>query len=239
MTEYLQIHLTGYNTTTADQIETLETSEDFLIYSIPSRETTTMTLVPAGKLRVGAWLVTATGPAELLAIQAVRRPGAYAPLTTSGHLLVNGVAVSSYVSRKWLAPSVVAAGSGNWLHFLQHGAILPWRVFCTVTVFGGCQQEFYDEKTGFSPWVQFWFRVEQWQMSLSKFGQVAFFLLLAAPACLAMLVGKLTVVPLPGDPSLVQYQHIIATLVAVVVWHYLVEKVQSKRRVRSIDHKFQ
>ena len=117
-----------------------------------------------------------------------KRVGAYAPLTSSGDLLVNGVLVSNYVTREWLkdAPGV----TGSMLHYLQHGAVLPYRIYCSFKA-GGCEDETYEEKTGFSPWVQFWYRLEQWQLTVGGGLQEAFLGMLAVPAMLAVIVGKL------------------------------------------------
>lgn len=46
--------------------------------------------------------MTETGPAKIIALVMVQRKGAYAPLTTSGHLLVSGISSSNYVSRNWI-----------------------------------------------------------------------------------------------------------------------------------------
>ena len=103
----------------------------------------------------------------------------------TGTITVSGVVASNYVTREWLNNDLI---SGQLLHRLQHGAVLPYRVYCHLL--GACQDETYDESTGFSPYVQFWYRVEQWQLELPHFLQVLFLLVLSAPCVFFAVVGK-------------------------------------------------
>lgn len=166
----------------------LEISAEHLIY-IHDTAKKAWVLVPAEDLRVGDTLLAKDGiPSKVLSIRKVERQGAYSPLIESGNLLVNGVLASSYVSRCWLKDHV----SGNTLHTFQHGATLPVRLFCSMV---DCKMETYNETTGFSAWVQFWFDIEQWILTLPKFLQVTFLLLLVVPVTLIALLGKFLVMP--------------------------------------------
>ena len=186
-TKFLQIF------THNDQEHPLEITEDHLLYTKSSDSDSTMHLVPTSTIQVGDTLVAAawaTQPAIVREIRKVVRTGAYSPLTEAGNLVVGGVAASNYVTRAWI-PNVV---SSTLLHYLQHGATLPYQVYCTLS--GGCSNETYNDTTGFSSYIQFWYCMEQWQLKLHPMGQALFFLVLAVPATLTVLVGMLLTVPL-------------------------------------------
>ena len=204
----------------------LEISAEHLIYTQDATTNTSM-LVAAGDLRVGDSLVTANGsPSPVLWIHEVKRQGAYSPLTVSGNLLVSGVLASSYVSRSWLKAHV----SGLTLHQFQHVAMLPVRFFCSHV---GCQTESYDESTGFSAWVQFWYRIEQWMLTLSLVGRACFLSLLLIPAILIVLVGSVTVQPLTSLIS-----HAVAVILGCYLWkrqtrQYVVPSIESAEKKSS------
>jgi len=162
----------------------LEISPEHLIYKYDSAMKK-KTLVPARNIAVGDLLlgVDATA-AEVQSIQKVIRHGAYSPLTASGEIIVSGVLASNYVTRESLHEDLV---SGQFLHWLQHGAVLPYCLFCSVV---GCEKEVYDENTGFSPWVEFWFRLEQWHLGLPRALQALVLSLLAAPMFFIVMLGK-------------------------------------------------
>jgi len=166
----------------------LEISPEHLLYTFDST-TNAKSLIAAGDLRVGDHLVTKQGtPSKITSVHTVMRHGAYSPLTSAGNLLVDEVLASSYVSRGWLKKHI----SGDTLHAFQHGSVVPYRLFCTLF---GCAEEIYDGVTGFSSWVHFWFRVEQWQLKLAKVFQVIFWLFIAIPAALLLLLGKVLDLP--------------------------------------------
>jgi len=200
-TSYLQVF-----SASMEQGHPLEISPEHMIY-IQEADKNDAELVAAGDLQVGNSLVTKEGlSSEIMWIHKVERQGVYSPLTESGNLLVNGVLASSYVSRVWLKEYV----SGDTLHAFQHSATLPVRLLCGVV---DCGTETYNETTGFSTWVQFWFDVEQWMLSLPVFLQVSFLLLLVVPSTLIMLFGKVLVMP--------AYSLLVHALVAAVgyfVW---------------------
>lgn len=190
-----------------DNTRPLEITAEHLIYTHDASKNAPV-LVAAGDLRVGDHLVTANGsPSTILWIREVERQGVYAPITASGNLLVNGVLASSYVSRDWLQDRV----SGNTLHKFQHGAMLPLRLVCTVVA--NCDTERYDETSGFSSWVHFWFRVEEWMLTLPKFSKASFLLVLAFPATLITLLGNMSDTPLH-----LLMVHIVAAAVGYFVW---------------------
>lgn len=207
-----------------EQSHPLEISSEHLIYSHKNAAKNAVTLVPAGDLQVGDSLLTRDGnPTEILWIRKVERRGAYSPLTGSGNVLVNGVLASSYVSRNWLKNYV----SGDILHLFQHGAILPVHIFCSLV---NCQQESYNKTTGFSAWVQFWFTVEQWQLSLPKVWQVVFLSVLAVPATMLTLLGKLLVI----SPTKSLATHAIDAIIGFFLWKQ--QQQPQKKRKRGAEH---
>ena len=69
--------------------------------------------------------------------------------------MVSNVEATSYVSVRWI-PKIV---SGEALFNVQHAGTAPVRMYCSYI--GGCEHEFY-ENHGFSTWVLFWLKLEQW-----------------------------------------------------------------------------
>jgi len=124
-TEFLQIQASSVY-----QNQALEITKDHLLYVCNGNRN--FQIVPAGTVKVGDFLITESGEATpITSIRKVQRRGAYAPLTTNGNIVVNGVLASNYVSRAWLQGYL----SGQTLHWLQHGAALPFRFFCSLA---GC-----------------------------------------------------------------------------------------------------
>ena len=182
-TVYLQIQVASDEKT--KEHHPLEITADHLmfIYDLAKMQ---QQAVPAGRLKVGDWIVSAedTTPTQVSSITKVSRRGAYAPMTTTGGIAVGGILASNYVSRGWLHDRV----SSQVLQWLQHGAAVPYRMYCSVS---GCENETYDEETGFSPWVLFWYRLEQWQLGLNPILQALFLLVLAVPSTLVVVTGIL------------------------------------------------
>ena len=200
-TKYLQII-----STTMDKHHPLEISAEHLIYTQDASKNA-WTLVPAGDLNEGDSLLSTNGrPTTILKIREVERQGAYAPLTVSGNLLVNGVLASSYISRHWLKDHV----SGLTLHQFQHGAMLPVRWFCFLV---SCQDETYNESTGYSAWVQFWYEMEQWMLTLPLVWRTCCWSLLLAPAAMIVILGNVSVQPMS---SLVT--HAVTVVIAYLIW---------------------
>ena len=148
-------------------------------------------LIPAGELKVGDYLNAADGsPSPILSIKTVRRSGVYSPLTASGNLIVSNVEAASYVSSYWI-PKIV---SGEALFYLQHAGTAPVRLYCSYI--GSCEHESY-ENHGYSAWVFFWLRLEQWL----PLRMVAFVLLALMSTSVSAIVST------------------VATLVGFSVWY--------------------
>ena len=200
-TKYLQIFSSNM-----DKDHPLEISPEHLIYTHDASKKA-WKLVQAGDLSEGDSLLSGNGhPSTILWIREVERKGAYAPLTVSGNLMVNGVLASSYVSRNWLKDHV----SGLTLHNFQHGAILPVRFICSLM---SCKEENYHESTGFSAWVQFWYEIEQWLLTLPLAWRACFMSLLLVPAALITLLGAVSIHPMY---SLVT--HAAAAIIGFFIW---------------------
>jgi len=199
-TEYLQIQVA-----TDKYHHPLEITSEHLLYK-HIFQTKKKEVVPAGSIKVGDWVVAENGSSvKVSSIAKVRRVGAYTPLTTTGNFVVNSILASNYVSRMW-----VKDVPGQMLHYLQHGGILPYRVYCTVV---GCHSETYHKVTGFSPWVMFWYRIEQWQLGLHPILQALFFMVGAVPATLVVVVGMLLTVPISTT-----FMHLMVCLAGYYIW---------------------
>jgi len=144
---YLQIL-----TETMTKKHRLEITAYHLLYKFVDESLTSTKLALAQDIQVGDLLVTATGlPSRVLSIGSVEGNfGLYTPITVSGDILVNGLLASCYTSVDCLEGLV---SSDQVLHWLSHGAMAPYRLYCAVR--GGCQDESYDEKKGLNPWIGF------------------------------------------------------------------------------------
>jgi len=199
-TEYLQIQVA-----TDKYHHPLEITSEHLLYK-HILQTKKKEAVPAGSIKVGDWIVAENGaPVKVSSIAKVSRVGAYAPLTTTGNVVVNSILASNYMSRMW-----VKDVPGQMLHYLQHGGTLPYRIYCTVV---GCHGEIYNKETGFSPWVMFWYHIEQWQLGLHPILQALFFMVGAVPATLVVVVGMLLTVPISTT-----FMHLMVCLAGYYIW---------------------
>lgn len=208
-TDYLQIQIDSMQ-------ETLEISAEHMLYCNGK-------LVPANQVQVGDFLAVIhninfgqnSSIAHVTSIKAIQRRGAYAPLTESGDIVVNGVVASNYIAREWIYSKYTTL-SGEMLHWIQNGAVLPYRIFCSMRV-NGCINETYDENTGFSIWVGYGYIVEQWQLDLSPMWQNAFLWLIVAPiAMMAVVADKLVAASASSNIQLI----VAAFLGIMFVWQH-------------------
>jgi len=183
--EYLQIHVENETLTQKTHAHRLEISNDHLLY-VQDMNTRKKNLVAAESVKVGEWLVSEDGSiTQVTGITKVHRRGVYAPTTTSGNILVGGVLASNHVTNL----SVKSYVTGQTLHLLQQGMILPYRVYCHVL---DCQNETYDEVTGYSSYVMLWFRLVQWILGSHPVLRAFYLVLLAALCALGIFVGAIT-----------------------------------------------
>ena len=97
--------------------------------------------VPAGQVKPGDRLVSTstmtsttsdTGTAVVvLSVHKVQRHGMYAPFTTSGTIVVNGLIASNYIALPPVFQSHISFGEQ---HAWQHVAYTPYRVYCSWVV---------------------------------------------------------------------------------------------------------
>lgn len=99
--------------------------------------------VSASRLEAGNVLYHENGPVVVSKIQTVQRSGAYAPYTSSGTIVVNGVLASTYAT---LPDGILSNDSHELLHFSQ----THHRVLCSLFV-ESCRQETYSDDEGLSP----------------------------------------------------------------------------------------
>ena len=138
-TEFLQIKTKGSNA------PPLEITAEHLVF------VEEIGLVRAGLVKPGHHLVSATQrSAKVFSVHKVQRKGMYAPFTTSGNMMVNGIATSNYVA---LPPKFQQHLSFEEQHWLQHAAYTPYRGYCALV---GCSNEKRDDTTGLSNAVVFW-----------------------------------------------------------------------------------
>ena len=182
-TEFLQIHALGMD-------QSLEISEDHLLYIYKARDQEHPFLVPASEVEVGDILVMPNqhaAAAQVKTIRKVNRQGLYAPFTTQGDLVVNGVAVSNYIALKDFEKLM----SWDLQGWAQHASNAPLRAACHLKLGWSCEEETYDPDTGYSANAMFQLRLKA--MFFDGYPRIvqAFFVLIYVT--LFMIVEKLVV----------------------------------------------
>jgi len=183
--DFLEVKMAGKNAP-------LEVTADHMLY------VDAVGLLPAGKIKVGDYLVTSKQqayPAEVISVKMVQRHGIYSPFTVSGEIIVNGIAASNYVA---LPPTFQFQFSFEDQHWLQHTSFTPYRAFCNLL---GCDGETYNETTGLSHAVMFWMPLLQW---IEKYGPI----LLPGVAFLVMVV----------QASIQNSMYLVAVVLGWLVW---------------------
>lgn len=156
--DYLQFYVEGLATP-------LEMTQDHLVF-VGGKA------VPASSVQVGDHVdvvpTTATATAKVNQIRVVLRQGAYAPFTTSGTILVSGVAASSYVTLQHNKDVLVLGErykTSMSMHWLSHVFQTPHRMICTAEFLGMgnyCKKyETYNDD-GISKWVEGPYQVSRW-----------------------------------------------------------------------------
>ena len=135
-----------------DEHSPLEVTHDHMLHSMCDDESGPC-LVPAGDLKAGDKLIDSEGMAmDIQSIRSVQARGLYAPLTTTGDIVVNGVAASTYIVmpqafQKYFSFEMQAA--------IQHFGLGMYRTYCTAV---GCVHETYNAE-GFPAAVTMWFPI--------------------------------------------------------------------------------
>ena len=141
-TEYLQISTATTTkpdpTATNDVIEhiidddhddPIELTGNHLIYLYDKSQPP----VPASDISVGDVLVDVHGqPRVVVDIRTIVRNGYYAPLTTDGTIVVNGIVSSTYISAS--SKQYLTIGNTDIIsyHDLLHGLVTPFRFLCSM-----------------------------------------------------------------------------------------------------------
>merc|ERR1711933_566159 len=147
---YLQIQTTEGNT--------LEITPKHMVF-IHSEGSTKS--VPAASIKIGDILATKEDTtAKVSKIGSVQRKGAYAPFTTSGDIVVSGIAASNYIS---VMPEE-ELGLPVSMQWIAHTFNAPHRFVCTAIDFSICENETYTEE-GLSTWIARPYYAAEWLAS--------------------------------------------------------------------------
>lgn len=154
--DFLQLH-TNISTSSP-----LELSSNHLVFALRRGQTVA---IPAAEIVEGDLLVpssTSTNlapPVAVTRIGSVQRQGIYAPYTSSGTIVVNGLVASTYAT----------VGSSPWLwdseqqqHIALHIAQSHHRLICSWWLGLWCRYETYDATSGLSSVAQVSFWVHEW-----------------------------------------------------------------------------
>jgi len=165
--------------------------------------------------------VTASGlPTPIKSIRGVtKKEGLYTPLTASGDILVNGMLASSYTSVDCLDGFL----SKQLMHWLSHGTMAPYRLYCAVT--GGCQDETYNEKEGSNPWIRFLSSVHHNLLDSSSSLAVKALIVLgsAIPFVFFVVLGKLLIAP-----AVPMVAFLVAAIVGCYAWRWVNKNQQQQ-----------
>jgi hypothetical protein len=150
--DYLQIHAHGL-------LKPLEMTKNHMLF-VQQDDGKTLS-IPASGIHIGDKLVLSSGgTSHVTNIAVVQARGAFAPFTTSGTIVVNGVVASNYVSlqesRSDSAVSHLVAVFGVLspltMQWLAHVVQAPHRWLCYIHWDAFCATETYTSD-GISTWV--------------------------------------------------------------------------------------
>lgn len=166
-------------------------------------------LVPAAQVKVGDFVASEQGlPVEVKSIRNVKRRGAYAPLTASGDILVNGIVASNYIEQEAFKSFV----SPTTQHWMQHAAFGPYRAFCLLF---NCEGETYDAATGHSNGIVMWLHLYNWLQQHSTVVLPAFVYLVAVP----------------GHWMLLNMAYLVVAALGLYIW-----KINNKKEVTAVNN---
>ena len=185
---FLQIY-----TESAKPTAPLEITRDHMLYVTSKGDAEAMNqkrrLLPAGQVQIGDLLWTSAehrgSAARVTKVNVVQRFGVFAPFTTTGDIVVNGMLASNFIA---LSPALQSRLSFALQHSLQHGAYTPYRLYC-MTV-GDCEHESRDEETGYSRGTTVWLSLLRWleALDVSPSMVTVFLYVVAIPGHWAMLI---------------------------------------------------
>lgn len=158
-TEYLQIRTQEYSN------KPLEISRDHLLFVVGKPHA-----VPAKSIKPGDLLQSTQWPdgVEVMEIKTIYRNGLYAPVTTDGTVVVDGIVCSCYVALQRNAGEFVELMGGYSIglsqHFAAHLSLTPVRLACIGISAALCKS--YDQD-GLAHFAKIGFTACRWADSLS------------------------------------------------------------------------
>jgi len=180
----------------------------------------------AQAVKVGDFLVSSRteNKSRVVSIRSIQRQGLYTPLTATGTIVVNGVVASVYASFGFLDAYL----SEQVLHWLSHGGMAPYRLYCAVI---GCQNETYDAQRGYSPWAGFLMDIQRILTSpvQSVLLKIVIVLVGTIPLLFSIVVGKI----LSTDSMmtlLVQVAALLVVFAVVCKYRFVVDTMSSQKK---------
>ena len=165
-----------YAITVKDSKVPLEMTGEHLVYLAGKHHP-----VRAHTLQVGDSLVSTEGPVEISDIKTVVKRGLYNPLTADGRLIVNGVAVSTYIALQKSNHEhyELGFGSGIKLNFVSHQTLAhlyltPFRMVCLGVSSQLCQAH---DVEGIPYYISVGMKILQWVGAQHMMVQLIFFLI--------------------------------------------------------------
>jgi hypothetical protein len=141
--------------------------------------------VPASMVKAGDSLELANGDlSKVISTKSVTKKGAYAPFTSSGNIVVNGVKASTFVAYQDSETLLIGGfNTGLTYQFLAHASELPHRMWCSF--FFSCSKEEYTVE-GVNTRVSGQHKAAIWAMSQDS---IVMWLVLAPVATLLCIIG--------------------------------------------------
>lgn len=190
---FFQIHLVN---SPASQ-RPLEMTAEHLVFLAGKKDP-----VPAWQVKVGDTLVLHTADesspktSAVSKIKMVKRDGIYAPATTDGTIVVNGVLASSFVTFQGSDSIEIGGYKVMSCHFFERVGEIPHRLYCAIFGTSGlCMNETYDEEEGLTEWSSFAMDIVKKWLDLDSPSQAVTFVALMAILLPLYIVEMLILTP--------------------------------------------
>jgi serpin B len=180
--------------------------------------------IPASSVAVGDFVVTGNSDFELVkSVGSIRAPGAYAPMTPSGKILVDNILCSTYMdvfeveATGWTLGSRLSSLAFA-SHWMAHTALLPLRLACHYL--GSCPKQSYNED-GVAFWAVMSLGFAKWLLKQHLILGLAIFVPLTFLLVPCALVEYLL---MQSDPLAV------TSLVTIVLSSATIARIRAKRK---------
>lgn len=180
----------------------IELSKEHLIYLHGK-----FAAVRADTVKEGDMLLQGSEPTKVTKVSKVHKKGMYAPLTSDGTIVVNGVKASTYVAFHTMSSNEEIKVRGVALPFVHqdlgsHWGMSPLRIACTLVRSDSslCQGE-HDTIDGYNPYVAWGKSMIEWTEQQTPIFQVLFFY---AVICVLLAFYGLEIMVMGGGMPLVQ-----------------------------------